>query len=190
MNPKLRSLQNQIEKFTPACEQEERDQDSMLRFLKNNDDCLERTNLTGHFTASSWIINESGDKVLMVYHKIYNSWSWTGGHADGQWDLSAVAIREAMEESGIRQIELADREPVSLEILTVDGHEKRGVYVPSHLHMNLTYLLRADENQRLYVKEDENSGVRWIDAALIQNCVSEPWMMQRIYTKLLRLHRY
>lgn len=190
MNPKLNSLQEQIDRFVPSCKQEERDQIAMLRFLRANDDCLERTNLTAHFTASSWIINEDGDKVLMVYHKIYDSWSWTGGHADGEWDLAAVAMREAKEETGIRQIEFADRKPVSLEILTVDGHEKRGVYVPSHLHMNLTYLLRAEEGQRLYVKEDENSGVRWIDAALIENSVSEPWMMQRIYTKLLRLHRF
>ncbi len=188
MNPKLRNLQRQIENFTPNCEQEERDQAVMLRFLNNNDDCLERTNLTAHFTASSWIVNEVGNKVLMVYHRIYNSWSWTGGHADGEWDLAAVAMREAKEETGIQKAEFADREPVSLEILTVDGHEKKGVYVPSHLHLNLTYLLRAEEGQALFVKEDENSGVRWIDAAILNNYVSEPWMMDRIYAKLLRLH--
>ena len=124
----------------------------------------------------------------MVYHRIYNSWSWTGGHADGEWDLAAVAMREAKEETGIQKAEFADREPVSLEILTVDGHEKKGVYVPSHLHLNLTYLLRAEEGQALFVKEDENSGVRWIDAAILNNYVSEPWMMDRIYAKLLRLH--
>lgn len=101
----------------------------------------------------------------MVYHNIYDSWSWTGGHADGEADLAQVALREAKEETGLSQIEFVKETPVSLEIITVDGHEKRGHYVPSHLHLNLTYLFRAEEGQRLHMKEDENSGVKWIDAA-------------------------
>lgn len=184
MNPKLRKLQHTIENYLPTCEQEETDQAAMLRFLADNDDCLERKNLIAHFTASAWIINPAGDKVLMVYHNIYDSWSWTGGHADGEADLAAVALREAMEETGVASIDFVKHEPISLEIITVDGHEKRGVYVPSHLHMNLTYLLQADENQNLRIKADENSGVRWISGKQLSDYVSEPWMLMRIYKKL------
>lgn len=186
MNPKLRNLRTIIEQYRPACQQEERDQAVMLRFLEQNDDCLKRSNLTAHFTASSWIVNPPRDKVLMVYHNIYDSWSWTGGHADGEPDLMSVAVREAKEETGVRDLKLLQREPVSLEIITVDGHEKRGSYVPSHLHLNLTYLLEAAEGQPLAVKEDENSGVCWIPADSLADWVSEPWMLARIYAKLSR----
>ena len=72
----------------------------------------------------------------------------------------------------------------SLEILTVDGHVKKGAYVPSHLHLNVTYLLEAEEGEGLHIKEDENSGVAWFlpgDAVLAS---TEPWMRERVYRKL------
>ena len=72
----------------------------------------------------------------------------------------------------------------SLEILTVDGHEKRGVYVPSHLHLNVTYLLEADEQAVLRVKPDENSGVKWFSLEEALEACSEPWMIERVYKKL------
>lgn len=205
MNPKLRNLSAVITDFVPGCGQEERDRELMLRFLRDNDNCLMRGNLTAHFTASSWIVNEAGcgichsldgevddktdgevdDKILMVYHNLYDSWSWTGGHADGEADLLSVAIREAREETGVQDFKVLRREPISLEIITVDGHMKRGVYVPSHLHLNLTYLLQADETQKLSVKPDENSGVAWIPAGELAAHVSEPWMMKWVYEKLM-----
>jgi ADP-ribose pyrophosphatase YjhB (NUDIX family) len=120
----------------------------------------------------------------MVYHKIYDSWSWTGGHADGEEDLLSVAIREVREETGVQSVRPVSEEIYSLEILTVDGHEKRGEYVPSHLHLNVTYLLEADEHEALRICEAENSGVRWftLDGAL--EASTEPWFVARIYKKL------
>ena len=119
----------------------------------------------------------------MVYHNIYNSWSWTGGHADGEEDLLAVAIREAQEETGLQKLQPVTDGIISLECLTVDGHEKRGEYVPSHLHLNVTYLLRAAD-EALQEKPDENSGVGWFtpDEALADS--TEPWMVERVYRKL------
>lgn len=184
MNPKLRNLRTVIEQFVPSCEQEERDQAVMVRFLDQNDDCLQRSNLIAHFTASAWIVNPARDKVLMVYHNIYDSWSWTGGHADGEPDLLSVAVKEAKEETGVKALKVLRREPLSLEIITVDGHQKRGAYVPSHLHLNLTYLLEAEASQKLSIKEDENSGVRWIPVSALADYVTEPWMLDRIYSKL------
>ncbi len=185
MNPKLRKLSAAIADFAPSCEQEERDREVMLKFLRENDNCLLRENLIAHFTASAWIVNGDFDKFLMVYHNLYNSWSWTGGHADGEPDLAAVALREAKEETGVTNIDFLRRAPISLEIITVEGHLKRGVYVPSHLHFNLTYLLQADEGQKLMVKPDENSGVQWIAANQVAAYVSEPWMMKWVYEKLM-----
>ncbi len=55
-----------------------------------------------HFTASAFVLNESHDKILGIYHKIYQSWGWVGGHADGNADLLAVAVKEVQEETGLR----------------------------------------------------------------------------------------
>ena len=120
----------------------------------------------------------------MAYHNIYKSWAWTGGHADGETDLLSVALRECREETGVRHVRPVTEEIYSLEILPVEGHEKRGQYVPSHLHLNLTWLLEADEHDALQVCEAENSGVRWfaLDEALA--APSEPWMVARVYRKL------
>ena len=180
----MKTLRAAIAAFVPTCEQEERDQQLILAFMDAHPDCLTRQNPVAHMTASAWIVNPSRDKVLMVYHNIYDSWSWTGGHADGDADLAAVAYREAQEETGIEALTPLMDGPVSLEVLTVDGHMKRGAYVSSHLHMNLTYLFEASEEQVLAAKEDENSGVAWIPREALEQHVSEPWMLKWIYKKL------
>ena len=74
-------------------------------------------------------------------------------------------------------------------MLTVDGHEKRGAYVGSHLHLNVTYLVVADPNERIRVKEDENSGVRWAPLEDAIALSSEPWIRERIYRKLIQKTR-
>lgn len=177
-------IYSQIEKYRPFNEQERRDKELILKFLRENEDAFERSNATAHMTSSAWVINRDATKVLMVYHKIYDSWSWTGGHADGERDMLALAIREVQEETGVKNVKPVSDDIYSLEILTVDGHEKRGEYVSSHLHMNVTYLLRADEEENLHICEDENSGVAWftLDGALAAS--TEPWFVERIYKKL------
>lgn len=95
----------------------------------------------------------------MAYHRLYDSWAWLGGHADGDRDLLAVALREVREESGLTEVRPVSEDLYSLEILTVDGHEKHGRYVSSHLHLNVTYLLEADPSAAIRPKPDENS--RW-----------------------------
>lgn len=177
-------LYNLIKEYEPCNEQEERDRKSMLRYMETQADVLSRKNTIAHFTASAWILNKDHSKILMIHHNIYHSWSWTGGHADGEEDLCEAAIREAKEETGVMQVELLQHGIFSLEILTVEGHEKKGEYVPSHLHLNLTYLLEADENDILSVKEDENSGVRWFSPEGAVEASSEVWMRERIYSKL------
>ena len=176
-------LRQQIKAFTPWNEQEATDKQLLLARLEEKDVFI-RANKVGHFTASGWVVSPDRQKVLMVYHNIYDSWAWMGGHADGETDLRAVAEREIQEESGIRDLRLLDEEIFSLEVLTVDGHEKKGQYVSSHLHYNVTYLFEADTEQETALKPDENSGVRWIKEEDLVKMVSEPWFLERIYSKL------
>lgn len=173
-----------IRNYVPFNEQEQRDKEQLLSFLEKSPDAFLRSNLLAHMTASAWIVNPRRDKVIMVYHKLYDSWSWTGGHADGEEDLLKVAIKEAREETGAEHIRPVSEDIYSLEILTVDGHEKRGEYVPSHLHLNVTYLLEADEGDTLKVCPEENSGVAWFSLEEALEKSTEPWFVKRIYKKL------
>ena len=119
----------------------------------------------------------------MIYHNIYQSWAWTGGHSDGDSNLLDVAIREVKEETGIQNITPIQNEIYSLENICVNGHVKRGEYVAAHVHLNVTYLLEADEGEMLRIKEDENSGVRWIDIDKAVE-VSNEECMKEIYGKI------
>lgn len=177
-------IYQQIKNHRPWNEQERKDQAVILAFLEKNPDAFYRTNLLAHMTASAWVVNSQRSKVLMVYHRLYDSWSWAGGHADGEEDLLAVALREVREETGVQSLRPVTEGIYSLEVLTVDGHEKRGQYVPSHLHLNVTYLLEAEEDQPLRVCEAENSGVAWFSLADALSASTEPWFVERIYKKL------
>lgn len=176
-------LLEQLERYEPYNEQEARDRALLLRALREEADVFTRENDRMHMTASAWVTNEAHDGVLMAYHNIYDSWAWLGGHADGEEDLLAVALREANEESGIRAVPVS-RDIFSLEILHVAPHVKRGKFVCAHLHLNATYLLEADDQAPIRCKPDENSAVRWLDTAEVLAAVSEPAMLP-VYRKLM-----
>ena len=182
-------LTQKIREFQPGCPQEATDKAIFLSLLEQSEDLSRRENLTAHLTASAWVVDPQRTKVLMAYHNLYSSWAWLGGHADGSFDLAAVAEREAREETGLQDVKLVSDDILSLEILTVNGHEKKGTYVPSHLHLNCTYLLEADPTAPIRVKADENSQVGWIDFDDIINKSTEPWFVERIYAKLTERSR-
>ena len=174
-----------LKKYVPFNEQEERDKELMLSWLSLGDTVYTRDCLTAHMTASAWVTNPGHDKVLMAYHRIYNSWAWLGGHADGDRELLRVAIKEAKEESCLESVTAVTENIFSIEVLAVDGHRKNGIYVPSHLHLNATYLLEADEAAPLHEKADENRAVKWFPIEEALAASSEPWMRDWIYRKLV-----
>lgn len=178
------NLKQQIQNYKPFNEQEAKDKQTILNYIDTFDDVLTRNNECCHFTASSWAVNRERTKVLMIYHNIYQSWAWSGGHADGESDLLNVAVRELKEETGVENVKIVKPAIFSLEILTVDGHVKKGKYVSAHLHLNLTYLLEVAENEVLRIKEDENSGVKWVKIEEVEKMSEEKWMCERIYRKL------
>lgn len=174
----------ELKDYRPWNEQEARDLAELLRRLSCGEALYTRDNASAHMTASAWVVSPDRAQVLMAYHNIYDSWAWLGGHADGERDLLAVAMREVREESGLAQVRPLLEGIFSLEILTVDGHEKRGAYVSSHLHLNLTYLLEADPAAAIRCKIDENSRVGWFSPEGAVAASTEKWFRERIYKKL------
>ena len=94
------------------------------------------------------------------------------------------SLREAQEETSISCVRPLSEAPLSLEILPVAPHFKRGKFVCAHVHLNATYLLEADPALPLRVKPDENSGVRWFPVEEVLGAVSEP-CMRVVYRKLM-----
>lgn len=176
-------LKNEIEKYKPYNEQEQKDKEIMLKNIDTFNNILTRENEIAHFTASNGVVNKEKTKVLMIYHNIYKSWAWTGGHADGESNLLKVALRELEEETGLKNLKILSDGIYGLQILTVDGHIKKGKYVASHLHLDCCFLIQADENEETRIKEDENSGVKWISIEEAIKVTNEEKMIP-IYSKL------
>ena len=175
-----------IVRFQPGDAREAQEQRMILEMIDRlGNAILTRESEIAHMTASSIIVSKDRRRTLMAFHRIYNSWAWTGGHADGESDFEAVARREAREETGISGLTRLGGGIASLEILPVWAHVKRGKPVGSHLHLNVSYLFEADDSLPLSVREDENSAVGWIAVDRLCESVSEPPMLP-VYERLLR----
>lgn len=156
---KISSLEEKLEHFCAQNPGNEAAARRILEFIRRTPDCFERSHAAGHITGSAWLLNPAGDKVLMTLHRKLKRWLQPGGHADGQSDTLAVALREAEEESGIRGIL-----PVSEDIFDVDIHlipARPGE--PAHFHYDIRYLLRAPHEQ--FVISDESDALAWWSAA-------------------------
>ena len=155
-------LKEQIEKYMPFDEVEQKDKEQFLEFINSFDDVLTRNNIFGHFTASAFVVNKDRTKMVVVYHIINDGWAYPGGHADGIDDLLSVAVREVEEETGLKA-KVLDENIFAINSNPVIGHVKRGKYVSSHIHFDCVYLMEADDKIPLVYREDESKGVKWVD---------------------------
>ena len=123
-------LKDELLCYEPDNDDERHCKRRMLAFLEVPQ-CFERSLDKDHFTASSWLIDKSANKVLLMHHRKLDKWLQLGGHADGDSNLLRVAIKEAQEESGIQDIK-----PVHKHIFDIDIHD-----VPGHRHFDVRFLL-------------------------------------------------
>ncbi len=162
------NLRKKIEEFIPFNEQEEKDKIQFLEFIDSFDDTLTRDNIFGHFTASAFVVNKERNKMVVVYHIINDGWIYPGGHADGEEDLLKVAVREVEEETGLK-VRVLDDNIYAIDSAPVKGHIKRGKYVSAHLHLDVIFIMEADDKIPLKYKEDESKGVKWISFSEADN---------------------
>jgi 8-oxo-dGTP pyrophosphatase MutT (NUDIX family) len=112
--------------------------DVFLQFLASAPQAFERSHAIGHFTGSAWLVSADGERVLLTHHRKLGRWLQLGGHADGDRDLARVALREAEEESGLRDL-VAEPEIFDLDrhLIPARGDE------PAHWHYDVRYVVRA-----------------------------------------------
>ena len=150
-----------LEHCRPWNEQEEQDLAELLRRLRSGEELYSRDNAAAHLTASAWVVNPQRTRTLMVYHRLYDSWSWAGGHADGEEDLLAVALREVREETGLSGIKLLDGFRESVEYSPKPGVKKQVVY-----------FLGTTQQEKLVRQEEEISEIMWAPLSRAADLVS------------------
>lgn len=152
-------------------------------FVRAHAGCFERSLAVGHITGSAWLINRAGTHVLLTHHRKLDMWLQLGGHADGDPDVLAVALREAREESGIDDIV-----PVSTDIFDVDVHpipERSGK--PPHDHYDIRFLLTATGSEKTKIS-DESNDLRWFSADDVLRLDVDA-SVRRMHAKWLECHK-
>ena len=178
----MKQLINLLKNYQPFNEQERFDQEAMINFFSRNPDALERSNTVAHVTTSTIVVNSSMNRVVFGFHNIYQSWGWIGGHNDGDEDTHRVALKETTEETGLTRLSFYSQDVFMLDTIYVPNHIKHEKHVSDHLHLNVTYLLIADESEPLLHSEEEHQGMKWFDITEVLDYVKEPRMIP-IYQK-------
>lgn len=154
--------------------------DELTEFVLANTDCFERRLLCGHVTGSAWLVSEDNASVLLTHHKKLDRWLQLGGHADGDSNILNVALREAEEESGIKDIELARPGIFDIDIHPIPARKSE----PEHFHYDVRFAFRATGDQR-FVVSDESNHLAWVPIVGLSNVVSDLSML-RMADKWLR----
>lgn len=154
--------------YVPADAREAEEKAVILDYaLRFPDTVLTRENRIAHITSSAFVVNTAGNKTLMAHHIQRGVWAWPGGHADGDANLLAVALREAEEETGAAGLRPLSPHIASLDVLHVHAHVKHARWVSTHLHLSAAYLFVADEAAPLAARPGENTAVAWFPLAQI-----------------------
>lgn len=140
-----------------------------LELLDDAEDPFRRERLEGHFTASAWLVSGDGRRLLMTHHRKLGLWLQLGGHADGERDLVAAALKEAEEESGLSGLR------IDPGIFDLDHHwipEHKGV--PAHWHYDLRFVVHAGASEN-FVVSDESHDLAWREiGALVDDEATDP----------------
>jgi 8-oxo-dGTP pyrophosphatase MutT (NUDIX family) len=142
----------------PDAEDLEATIEEMARFAHRHANALVRACAPGHFTGSALVVDHRGAAVLLLHHRKLQRWLQPGGHADGDANLAAVALREAREETGIQGLR------VVVPAVDVDIHEVRPPHEPPHLHLDVRFVVLAPPEAEI-IGNHESTALRWVPIA-------------------------
>ena len=145
------------------------------KFVVENERCFDRELLIGHVTGSAWVIDKRGTKTLLTHHKKLNKWFQPGGHADGDSDIAAVAMREAQEETGLIDLEFVAGEIFDLDIHLIPERKDE----PENYHYGCRYLIRCAGDET-YSVSDESNDLAWIQFSEIDQYTNEESILRMI----------
>lgn len=152
--------------------------DRMATLVAMRADCLQRTCLPGHVTASAFVVDAEGRRFLLTHHRKLGRWLQLGGHVDGEPDVLQAALREAREESGMQHFTVlpvrgVEGMPLDLDVHVIPARE----HEPEHEHHDVRFLLRAEPGQDL-VRSAESHDLRWFDLADLERVVDEESLLR------------
>ena len=158
--PKRDLLLRALKKYKTSSEWEQKMLFEMIDFIQKNPNCFERSNLSGHITGSAWLLNPDERKVLLTHHKKLNRWLQLGGHSDGQNKTWDVALREASEESGIKNISFIIQEIFDIDIHIIPENTTKNE--PEHKHYDVRFLMKSPTED--FIVSKESNSLKWVCA--------------------------
>ncbi|TAE29350.1 MAG: NUDIX domain-containing protein [Candidatus Kapaibacterium sp.] len=171
----LQLLQN----YHAPTPQEQTKRDEMIAFVQAHPDCFHRELQIGHVTGSAWVLNQQRDKVLLTHHRKLGKWLQLGGHCDGDNDVLRVALREAVEESGVYDIIPIVPRIFDLDIHIVPERRTASGVEPEHLHYDARFLLQANEHLSLQISS-ESKDIRWVGLDEVATLTEEESMLRMV----------
>ena len=163
--PDVTFARETLASYEPKDAEQARQRAAMLAFLDEFPETGHlRSCVPGHLTASSLIVHPDRKRGLFTHHRKLNRWLQLGGHCDGDANLAAVALREAIEESGIADL-VIEPTPVDLDIHSIPARKAD----PEHLHLDTRFLIFAPEGAE-YVVSDESHDLAWLTLDELADC--------------------
>ena len=141
----------------------------LLEFVEREPRCFDRTLVTGHVTASAWIVSRDRSQVLLTHHRKLDFWVQLGGHCDGDPDVRAVALREANEESGLVDLRIVDEALFDVDVHRIPARRDE----PPHFHYDARFLIEADSLRPLTVSP-ESKALAWVKLDALSAVSREP----------------
>ncbi len=165
-------LTQQLDEFTA---------NQFAEFVRENPACCERSLAIGHLTGSAWLVSNDGQRALMMHHRKLNRWLQPGGHADGNADLAQVALREAIEETGLTELHVqSDIYDLDLHRIPARGNE------PEHWHYDVRFVVRACGSE-LFIQNEESLALAWFNIEKLANDGERDESIRRMARKWLEL---
>ena len=153
--------------------------EAFLALLSDPQDPFVRDRLSGHFTGSAWVVSADGRRTLLTHHRKLDRWLQPGGHADGDRDLAAVALREAREETGLPGLSILPG-VFDLDRHRIPAHRE----VPAHWHYDVRFVVRASDDER-FVVSDESHALAWRDIAALRDDAGADASLRRMAARWL-----
>ena len=145
----------------------------MISFVEQYAECAERSFAVGHLTGSAWIVDRDQKRTLLTHHFKLNKWLQLGGHADGELNALAVALREAREESGLTKLRVVDAAIFDVDRHLIPARKTE----PDHWHYDIRFMIEADQAEPLVVT-DESHDLAWIEIARMADYNAEESMLR------------